>query len=1101
MLKRIEIKGFKSFKKKTVLTFSKGITAIVGPNGSGKSNIIDSICFGLGASSMRALRASKLTDLIFNSKDCNEAYVTLYLDNSSKIFPFDDEEIEITRIVTKKGDCIYKLNGKRVSRNKILEVLSLAKLSPDGHNIIKQGQITSILEKRPKERREIIDEIAGIKEFDEKKQKAQKELEEVELKIRETEIILNERKRNLEEIKKEKEVAEEYLRLKERLKFLKASIAFTKKNLLEKAIDGINTRIISLNKEREEIEKRKKELDKEVEKLEIEFEKISKEIEKKGGDSYLNIAKAIERLKGEISKLVDRSNYINKEIENIQKEIAELEAKKITSENLLKEKEKEYEEKGREYERIREVIEKEKAKFEEYFKFKEQEKEIAKLESRKSALEFAVNSKKEKLCDIRKELQEIKQKISELSRKVTNVRNELSRKNEELLRISREYGDLVRKRESVYKELKSVEDELSRLETLESAYRFERGRMRVISEILSLKQKINGIYGPVFQLFTVEKKYDKAIKVAAGDRLFYIVVENEDVAKKCIEHLKQRKAGYATFIPLNRVKANALNVKKPGVIDCAVNLISFDTKFTNVMNLIFGSTVVMESFDAAKKYIKEFRMVTLDGELFEKSGVISGGYIELPSFEGIRIIEKINELKTKRDSLQSQYTDLLSRVEEAKANRNILENEISRMKEEINTMQNELENLKNKENNLENQKSLLEKEIKEYEEEITSIKERLEQIKPKEEINIEELGKEIKELEEKEKKYRIAVELLKEEIKRLKQQIKDFEEQISKKKSRLKNLEEEREALKSKLSELDVELNNKLKEEESLKKDLSKLISRKREIEKLLREKKEELAKEISREAEISNKIRELEIEKRNKAQRLREVEEELSKYEDVHAENIDISSAKGEVYEIENKLKSFGNVNLKSLEIYEKYEKECKELEDKINKLKEEKDSIIKFIEDIEKRKRDTFFEVLENISKKFDEIFKKIFPGGEAKLELEDPTNPFESGLIIKARPGGKRLISIDSLSGGEKSLTAIAFLFAIQQYKPAPFYILDEPDSQLDENNALKFARMLKELAKNTQFILISHNETVVSFADYLYGVSMQNGESQVISLKLA
>jgi chromosome segregation protein len=825
-INRILLQGFKSFNRKISIPFVPGITIITGPNGSGKSNVLDAICFALGTISTKSLRASRLPELIFHGsekkKAARQASVTIYLDNSKKVFPFEEREVSISRRINQKGVCVYKLNGKTVTREKILQVLSAARIHPDGHNIIFQGDINEIIEMNPVERRYVIDEISGIAEYNERKRKALRDLEFVEQKLKEAEILISERYNIFRKLEQERNAALRYRELTTRLKVLKASFVNKRYELL---------------KER--------------------FQKISKRIENK-----------------------------------------------------------------------RETL--------------------RKVSTRLEKIEKDLDEKSEELRDIATKLIRFSKRM-EIDKKITQLRTEILLKQNELSAAQREI-----------ERLNSV---IERLQVFEARRAEIRGEMpRAVREILT--QKFRGVYGTVGSLIKVPPELEKAIRVAAGGHWHDIVVENENVAIFCINFLKEEKIGRATFLPLNKLRPTIFSdyslLNRDGVIGIASKLIKYDTKYMRAVEFVFGNTLIVRDFEAAKNVgIGKVRMVTLDGDLIERSGAMSGGYFVSPL-----------------------------RVRAAE-----------------------------------------EREIEFY------LKQRKQ---------------------------------LRESVKKIKNEIEKLEEKLRK----LSEKEVTRELV-----------------------DLKKLrIASQRELDEL----KEKRKKLYERKISIQRKLSELEIEGARLESELKTLEIELREYGEMKLLDERLEEIGRLIRKVEKEIEDLGPVNFKAIEEYEIFKKEFDKYKEKYEKILEEKEAILKMIDKIEERKKEVFFSCLEKISNYFNAIFNKI-TGGTAELELEDPDN-LESGLIIKASPKGKSLLYIDAMSGGEKTLTALAFLFAIQKFKPAPFYVLDEIDATLDKENTIKICEMLRELSKNSQFIIITHNDQTLRYGDVIYGVSMVDGESKIVGLEL-
>ncbi len=805
------MRGFKSFADKISIPFSKGFTCIAGPNGSGKSNIIDAIAFVLGVTSAKQVRAAKLRNLIFNGsrnrKPAEYCEVSIYIDNSDKKMPDMPEEVKITRKINKNGVSIYKLNSTTVTKRKILEVLKVFGISPDGYNIIKQGDITKIIEMNPIQRREIIDEISGIADFQEKKERAEAELNKVTTRVNEMLIVINEKEKLVERLKKEKEVAKRYLDLTDELKIAKASLIKRQIEDTEKKLNDVKEKIKQKEEEFKKYEKGFNDVDKEYEKLEKELFKINNEILKKSKN--MKLEREMDKVRTEIIRTRDLIDYNNREMVN-----------------------------------IKDLIE----------------------------------------------------RVS-------------GRKNQNI----------------IYSQLKEVGGER--------------------------------VYGTVYSLISIDPKYSVALEVGLGEHKNDIVVESDRTALELVRYLKKNKLGRARFIPLNKIRGSKKkDVKGEGVLGALIDLAKFDPKFKAAMEYVFGDTIVVDKIENARK-IDGVRIVTLDGDLKERSGAIVGGYYKssVRANELLKYTKRIKELEKKNELLQKKINDLEKKLSELEKNR------------------------------------------------------------------------------EKESDIVIALEKKK----------KDIEAQMEKLRAERKgtfdlriNVQTELNRLKINKARLEVSMDNlKLKMEEF--RDVKKFMKL---DEKALKERIEALTKEIN----------------------------------------------------------SLGPVNLKAIEEFKTINVEFLELKKRLEKLLEERDAILKTAEEIEKKRKAKFFSVFNRIKENFSVIYHDL-TNGEGDLLLEEDDN-IDSGLIIQVRPRGKRILDIDSISGGEKTVAALAFLFAIQQYSHSPFYIFDEVDAALDKENTLKITRMIEKYSEKFQFIIISHNDIMITHADEVFGVSMEGGVSKIFAIRM-
>jgi chromosome segregation protein len=825
---KLSMQGFKSFNRRVSIPLMNGFNIICGPNGSGKSNIIDAMCFVLGRTSAKSLRADRLHELIFHGgegkKGADFAAVSLYLDNSNKTFPFEDQEVSVTRKVNKKGVTVYKINGKTVTREKVLQLLSSVRIHPEGHNIILQGDVTQIIEMNPQERRLIIDEISGIAEYNDKKEKANKDMAAVDMKLKEAEIIITQRYDIYKKLEQERNAAIRYQDLQKQITLVKASF--------------LNKKVQTMKKNLEDIENKLFEKDEQNKKLNEYIANVEGDLDKKE-----------EGIRDVANKLIDVSKKVK-----IEKEISELRS------NLLIKKDK-IDANLREIERLHSLVEK---------------------------------------------LEAFESKKTELS------------------------GEMPRSVQAV------------------------------------LRLNLRGVLGTVSNLISVPEKYRIAIEVAAGPHLNDVIVEDDNVGSYCMEYLRRERIGRATFLPLNKIRPNFFKdtelLGKHGVIGIANKLVKYDSKFMSAMEFVFGNTLIVETLDSAKNIgIGKARMVTLDGDLLERSGAMIGGYY-------IKTHPKFIETSTK-DEIE-KYLNM----------RRSLENEVAALKEDVVN---------------------LEKNLKKY-----------------------------------------AVD------------------------------EETRELI-----------------------DLEKLrVASEREVDELRDRRKKSQERKINLEIEINR----LNIEKTRIETELEGVAKELTQYGEMVYLDDKLHVLEDQIRKIERELASIGLVNLKAIEEFDKLKTEFDEYKARYEKILEEKKAVLDMIQKIEEKRKEVFYKSLNEVSKEFNNIFVRMV-SGTASLQLEDPQN-IESGLSIRASPRGKNLLNLDSMSGGEKSLTALAFIFALQKHRPAPFYVLDEIDAALDKENSKIVADLVKGLSKDYQFIVITHNDTTIRNGDRVYGVSMIGGESKIMGLEL-
>ncbi|MDP7506061.1 MAG: chromosome segregation protein SMC [Candidatus Woesearchaeota archaeon] len=1163
-INKIVMHGFKSFAKRTEIPFGNDFNCVLGPNGSGKSNVMDALCFVLGKSSTKSLRAEKSANLIYNGgkskKPSKSGEVSIYFDNKEKVFPTKDAEIKITRVVRSKGNSVYKINDQTRTRQQILDLLSIAKIDPEGYNIILQGDIVRFTEMPAMERRKLIEEISGISVYEDKKQKALNELNNVEGKLKEAEIVLSERGNYLKELEKDRNHALKYKDMCDKIDQNQASylklnidrIESDKKSNQEKS-DKIKTEIDKLNKNIEDIKKG-------IREKKDEIKKISDEIEQKGRKDQVLLNKEVENLKidltkksarietvkNEIEKVKKRKLDLKSDIEEINNKIGEFENKKKDMENLIAKKlreKSEFESKiiqFREKNKLDSVgdIEKDIDELDKAAEDKQKEIQALREEQHnllreKDRVEHLVNVTEEKITKVFEVEKENKQQINVLKLK----RDEFKRSTLDLNKRLEEDSVLSAKLANMRKEIVIHHETLSKLNARNIGIQERFTGDIAIKKILEQKNKISGIYGTVSELGNVSSKYSLALEIAAGKRMNSIVVGNDKVAATCIRYLKENKFGTATFLPLNKLKdidtrsdVKAL-AKARGAYGLATDLVSYDTQFKKVFNYVFSNTIVVDNLNVARRIgIGSARMVTLDGDITDTSGAMHGGYrskkrqgmgfTEKEVNSDIQVHEgKISELTGLIKSLESRRTeneDMITKLRTDKAN---LEGEIITMEKSLHLESDDLDISQRKKTDLAEELSKVDKNIREIEGKISTVNRTFTTIK----IDKQKLKGKIGTLRD----PRLIAELRAFEEKRT-----ELKEQLIKYESEIKNIKDQITSIhKPELDKISQILKQLDKEEDGFIGEQEGLADFIESEEKVLQD-KEEKAKEfynkfknlfdkrnkINDEVQISEKLvsdqqeksREVEIKCNMFSLKEAELNAKLStlnqEFEQYHGVKLDLSKSekelKEEIRRFEKMKENIGSVNMRALEIYEEVEKEFNRLSSKKETLDSEREDVLNMMKEVEERKKELFMKTLDVVSKNFKQIFDTITSkGAEANLELETPEDPFDGGLMIKVKLTGTKFLDIRSLSGGEKTLTALAFIFAIQEHEPASFYVLDEVDAALDKHNSEKFAKLIAKYADRAQYIIISHNDGVISQANNLYGVSMnEHGMSKVVSLKI-
>ncbi|MBU2634286.1 MAG: chromosome segregation protein SMC [Nanoarchaeota archaeon] len=1122
-IKSITAKGFKSFAKKTELVFGNNFNLVLGPNGSGKSNIIDMMCFVLGKSSAKSLRAEKSSHLIYNGgklgQPANEAEVSIVFDNSDKEFPIADKTIKITRIVKKAGNSIYKLNNKTLNRQQIVDLLSQAKIDPDGHNIILQGDIVRFMEMRPNERREIIEEVSGISIYEDKKIKALNELEKVSTKLSEAGIILTERKAHLRELKKERDQALEYKNTEKNIKENKATYLHLQIKSKNENKQHLEAKIKTNQQEINRINSKVKELKSKINEFKIQISDINKEIEEKGEKEQVKLHKDIEELKTDLLKNSNRLENCKTEIEKINNRNTQL---KIDSQELgekifnLKKSLQELQKNKNLNSQTESRIVKELNQIKEKYNIKDQdsiELNIDKLQSTILKLQGEKQNFLREYDKLNFQIQDIEKKLSTSSTvDLKEIKNNFKIITQSLNKSSNEDSALSLKLSNLRKELVDKNEALTKLNIQNISSKQLTLDSLATKKILG--SGINGIHNIVAELGQAEKKYSLALEVAAGPRLKSIVVENDEVASKCIKYLKENKLGIATFLPLNKIKSYpTVNFgKSPGVHGLALDLVKFNPKFSKIFSYVFGSTLVVDNINTTRRIgIGTIRMVTLDGDLAETSGAMIGGHRKSRgvAFKEVNFNDKIDKLNSQVLSLKS----LVSSLENQKLNNENLMYDLKKQKADLEAEIIKTERTSLPLTELNQQKQEFSKRLKEInslltktEKEITDNTKTLETLKSKKQktVNISSISNVEKQYQDiREKTFNIDS-----EIKNTNTQINFHQQEKDKISSILNNNIKETESFKKEV----LELNKVVKENSFVLKDSEKkekqfysnfksLFDKRNQITSLIQQKESNLIREEEKVRSFESKINNISLDKAKITAELEALEKENEPFKGEKIKrNVNLDELRFEIQRSEKMLNNMGNVNLRALEVYEELQKDHEKLLEKAEKLKIEQEDVLVMMNEIESNKTDLFMQTYKVIARNFQEIFATLSTKGTAHLELEDPNNPLTAGLKIRVKIAGNKYLDIKSLSGGEKTMTALAFIFSIQELQPASFYLMDEVDAALDKTNSDKLSKLISQYSKSAQYIVISHNDVIISEAEQIYGVSMQQGISKVMSLKI-
>ena len=1178
-LKRIEMQGFKSFADKTIIELKDGITTVIGPNGSGKSNISDAIRWVLGEQSMKELRGTKSLDIIFagtqNRKSLGFAEASLVFDNTDGALPIEYTEVTVTRKIYRSGETGYYINKTPCRLKDVLELFMDTGIGKDGYSIIGQGKIDEILSNKSEDRRHIFEEAAGIVKYRIRKQESEKKLEHTKLNLLRINDILSEIEGNLEPLRTQSEKAKKYLNIREELKSIEVGLFLYNIDQNKQELEKITTDE-NITKEQCDTEETKLERIKMLkEELKNAIDDITTKIENMSNIGFES-QKEIEMLNADIS--VSKTRIANNE-ENQKRFLEEIEEKKIRLQEL-EEEQKQKEEK-------RENLQKNKEKFTK--ELQEKQEELEKLTEKLSTKELEIQNYKKQVeentdkkyekqaniqeQDINYENDEKRQK--QIKQEIQTTISELDSTRMRKEEISKEFYEIEAKRNKTLKELENISNQKeeanknikiyqTQINTLSNELRMKESRQRFLIETEKEKEGYTksvktllkdcdsditlkkGVEGVLANLIEVPENLETAIEMCLGLALQNIVTETEQDAKKLVEHLRKNNIGRASFLPITSVKGKKLDKVKgneKGVIGIASDLVKYNKKYEQIILNLLGKTVIVDNMDTAIKVAKQnsysFRIVTLEGDVVNSSGAITGGAvmkktvnilgrskeIERLGKEIKKLQEKIVDLEKEKENYEQSIEGTLEIAESLE--KELQENEITYATEkqkvlsleaEINKLEARLQKLKDENQALENQKEEAVSKKKEIEaeiEQITQENERLNQViteyadlnkddqKYIDDLNfdITNLKISVSSFDESESSIEEIKERINQEIEANNKVIANKQEQIEQSKQDNINLENAIQEIQEKIAKMKEDVKNSGAKIEALKQE------RKEKNEKLSNQ-EEQITEKFAIIEDLKGQLVKLEVKKTKAEEEISNIINKMwEEYEltpnavEGYQKPENVALTKRKVHDLRTEIKEIGSVNVDSIEEY----KNLKDRYDFMNEQRLDLESTMaklrKIVTDMTTIMKDQFKEKFKEINNNFGEVFAELFGGGKAEVRLEDEQNILECGIEITVQPPGKKLQNMMLLSGGEKALTAIALLFAILKINPAPFCVLDEIEAALDDVNVYRYADYLKKFTNKTQFLVITHRKGTMEAADSVYGVTMEeNGISKLLSMKL-
>ena len=1177
-LKNIEVQGFKSFANKIKFDFHNGITGIVGPNGSGKSNVADAVRWVLGEQRVKQLRGGSMQDVIFsgteNRKPLSYASVAITLDNSDHQLPVDYEEVTVTRKLYRSGESEYLINGAACRLKDINEMFYDTGIGKEGYSIIGQGQIDKILSGKPEERRELFDEAAGIVKFKRRKNLSLKKLEEERMNLTRVNDILQELERQLGPLEKQSETAKEYLKKKEELKTFDINMFLLEEERIRERMKEVEEKYDIAAAEMEDSNVRYEEMKAEYEAIEEEVETIDLAIETaKNQLNETNLLK--QQLEGQINVLKEqintarmndehydnRLNTVRVEIKTRQEQKSSLEKEKQDAQEKLQEaserdreaREQLIEVQSRIAEHTAEIEGRKqeimdilgnrastKAKIQHYDTTKEQIA-VRKSELARNILEVSAEAERqaELLKQYEEELHQVQETIAQYNAKIADNEQKIAKFQEEL----DEKQEKLRIGQTAYHR------ESSRLESLKNITERYDGYGNSIRRVMGNKEKEKGLIGVVADIIKVDKEYEIAVETALGGSIQNIVTDNEETAKRMIAFLKNNKFGRATFLPLTSMRgAGGIRseeaLKEKGVIGLANTLVHVEKRFEGLADQLLGRTIVVDTIDngiaIGRKYRQSLRLVTLEGELINPGGSMTGGAFKNSSnlLSRRREIEEFEKtvamLKEDMDAMEQEVSRIkntravcyntIDQIQQELRKASVVENTAKMNVEQISVR---MEEAKLRCGVYAAEQEKLERDLREIDDNEESIRMELETSENLEqELNtrIEELQRmldeervtesaQMKESEE----VHLSLAALEQQAAFIMENVSRIDEEIAKFEEELKELDSNKDSASEEIrgkEEKIRELRQTIEDSKELFEEINKEIKAQTENRDALNQKhkdflrmREELSKHIS---SLDKECFRLNSQKESyEAASEKQMNYMWEEYEltynhamELRDENLtDLSYMKRQIQNLKNEIRKLGTVNVNAIEDFKNISERYEFLKGQHDDLVEAEATLVQIIDELDVAMRKQFTEQFGRIAEEFNSVFKQLFGGGKGTLELMEDEDILEAGIRIIAQPPGKKLQNMMQLSGGEKALTAISLLFAIQNLKPSPFCLLDEIEAALDDNNVSRFAQYLHKLTKNTQFIVITHRRGTMASADRLYGITMQEkGVSTLVSVDL-
>lgn len=1179
VLRTLEMQGFKSFPDKTELNFGKGITAVVGPNGSGKSNISDAVRWVLGETSSKNLRGSKMEDVIFGGTSTRKALgfaqVQLTLDNSDHALKDKGEIVTVTRRYYRSGESEYKIDGETVRRRDIHELFMDTGLGSDGYSMVGQGKIDSIISAKNEDRRELFEEAAGISRFRHKRTDAERRLSQAQENLVRLLDILGELENRVGPLKVQSEKASKFLELSGEKKTLEIGVWLNKINKFTNELREQEHKIDAANESYEICENDLKKIEDEIEEVLAGVAKINTEIEeiRQGGAQFEEEAL---RKDGEISVIEATVNHNNETIERLKNEISladegnsSIDSQIAEKEQFIAESNKISDEKRAELEELSKKVQNLVSSNEEFSKASvELNQKITSLTLKQSDCRVKSSQAQSSIDEINSRFAVVDDNIAELDNEIAaeQSRKDENDKNLEFLkeRISESENSLSGYRLKLKSKTDKADALKDKLEKANRALAEKQSKARMLSDLeknmegysgavkavmkRAESKALSGIHGPLSQLIQVDNEYSTAVEVALGAAMQNIVASTEADAKRAIYYLKDNHLGRATFLPITSIKGRSLDEAglddNLGFVAIASDLVTCDNKYKDIVSNLLSRVVVVDDMDCAigiaKKYKNRFKLVTLDGQVINPGGSMTGGsgargagilsranMIEELKAEAVKLsaeAEKISaefkiamedankwgaEMQATEAELRTAKEDLIRAEGEGK----LISDKLATMNTQKQNLLSEKENAKGRimlfqkaYENAQQEIETIEKEIADAENKLASVSGNAQNIaKEREDIRtkIEEINLELVSLARDIEAAKIACGELNLRKSTQSDRVKSIEEEIALYVSRNESLQSDIDSVRKTAKELRAKANasnENIKDHIEKRDDLEKRSGELRLLERNKGQEREKLSGEIVR-------LDERKIAMRKEYDELNDMLFEQYELTRREAENLnivieDMTSAKKRLHEIKVAIKNLGSINVGAIEEYKEVSERYEFLKEQIDDIEKSKAELGRIIDDLTSSMSEKFLTQFNKINEEFKLSFADFFGGGKGEIVLEQPDNCLESPIEIRIQPPGKSVQNINLFSGGEKSLAAMALLFSVLKVTPAPFCIYDEVEAALDDVNVERFAKYMRKMTDKTQFISITHRRGTMEEADVLYGVTMQEkGVSKLLELQSA